>query len=67
MRLLLLQSRFYDRHTPTAMAIGDLNGNGIPEVVVTSFNGGNTAIVYQINLPPTVSSFTPLRGTKEVR
>ncbi len=47
--------------SPLSIAAGDLNGDGIPEIVVSNYQA-NSASVFQIDQTPSVLSFTPLSG-----
>ena len=48
--------------TPLFLAVGDLDGDGRPEVATATQTGNTVSIHHNIADPPTITSFTPTSG-----
>jgi hypothetical protein len=53
---------FTTGNTPISIAIGDINGDGKPDLAVVNTSANSVSVLRYTYVPPTISSFTPSSG-----
>jgi len=52
-----------DEFQPQGLAVGDINGDGLPDVVIADSNAGLVRLLHVDDVPPTVAITAPSGGT----